>query len=69
VENAVVVFDNGIEAYAVVPDPAAAEALEGLLVQRLAAYKRPRAIHVVEQLPRTATGKLVRAQSVLKTAR
>ncbi len=69
VENAVVVYDNGIEAYAVVPDPTDAAALETLLAQRLAAYKRPRAIHVVEQLPRTATGKLVRAQSVLKTAK
>ena len=65
VENAVVVYDDGIEAYAVVPDPAAAGALEGLLAQRLAAYKRPRVVHVVDQLPRTATGKLVRAQSVL----
>jgi acyl-coenzyme A synthetase/AMP-(fatty) acid ligase len=69
VETAVVVFDEGIEAYAVVPDPAAAGALKELLAQRLAPYKRPRTIHIVEQLPRTATGKLVRAQSVLKSAR
>lgn len=69
VQGAVVVFDGGIEAYAVVPDPEHASALEGALAQRLAAYKRPKVIHVVEQLPRTATGKLVRAQSVLKTAK
>jgi acyl-coenzyme A synthetase/AMP-(fatty) acid ligase len=69
VRNAVVVYDNGIEAYAVVPDAVDAAALESLLSQRLAAYKRPRAIHVVDELPRTATGKLVRAQSVLKSAR
>jgi acyl-coenzyme A synthetase/AMP-(fatty) acid ligase len=68
VESAVVVYDNGIEAYAVVPDPELAAALESTLAQRLAAYKRPKVIHVVEQLPRTATGKLVRAQSVLRTA-
>jgi 3-hydroxy-4-methylanthranilate adenylyltransferase len=67
--QAVVVYDNGIEAYAVVPDPKDAAALEEALAQRLAAYKRPRAIHIVAELPRTATGKLVRAQSVLKTAR
>jgi acyl-coenzyme A synthetase/AMP-(fatty) acid ligase len=33
---------------------------------RLAAYKRPRRLHVVEQLPRTATGKLVRNHAVLR---
>lgn len=69
VDAAVVVYDDGIEAYAVVPDAQAAATLEAELARRLAAYKRPRAIHVVEQLPRTATGKLVRAQSVLKESR
>jgi len=66
VEGAVVVYDNGIEAYAVVPDLDAQKTLEDTLAQRLAAYKRPKVIHFVEQLPRTATGKLVRAHSVLK---
>ncbi len=66
VEGAVVVYDNGIEAYAMVPDAEIQKTLEGALAQRLAAYKRPKVIHFVEQLPRTATGKLVRAQSVLK---
>ncbi len=69
VEGAVVVYDGGIEAYAVVPDAELAAQVEPALAQRLAAYKRPKVIHFVEQLPRTATGKLVRAQSVLKTAR
>jgi acyl-coenzyme A synthetase/AMP-(fatty) acid ligase len=69
VQQAVVVFDNGIEAYAVVPDPNDAAGLESALAQRLAPYKRPRAIHIVAELPRTATGKLVRAQSVLKGAK
>ncbi|GAA1375416.1 class I adenylate-forming enzyme family protein [Catellatospora chokoriensis] len=68
VESAVVVFDSGIEAFAVVPDPAAAAALEGELAVRLAPYKRPRVLHIVEQLPRTATGKLVRDRAVLRTA-
>jgi acyl-coenzyme A synthetase/AMP-(fatty) acid ligase len=66
VEGAVVVYDNGIEAYAMVPDPDTQKTLEESLAQRLAAYKRPKVIHFVEQLPRTATGKLVRAHSVLK---
>ncbi|WP_203910660.1 class I adenylate-forming enzyme family protein [Rhizocola hellebori] len=69
VQAAVVVYDGGIEAYAVVPDPDQAGEVEAALAQRLAAYKRPKVIHFVEQLPRTATGKLVRAQSVLKTAK
>jgi acyl-coenzyme A synthetase/AMP-(fatty) acid ligase len=34
----------------------------------LAAFKRPRVVHVVEQLPRTATGKLVRDRAVLRAA-
>ncbi|WP_117212071.1 class I adenylate-forming enzyme family protein [Allorhizocola rhizosphaerae] len=67
VEAAVVVFDNGIEAYAVAS--AGVDELEAALGERLAPYKRPRAIHLVEQLPRTATGKLVRAQSVLRSSK
>ncbi|MDI1463938.1 long-chain fatty acid--CoA ligase [Catellatospora sp. KI3] len=68
VEGAVVIFDRGIEAYAVVPDPDAAAALEGELAKRLAPFKRPRELHIVAQLPRTATGKLVRDHAVLRTA-
>jgi len=40
--------------------------VEREITTRLAAYKRPRRLHVVEQLPRTATGKLVRDQDVLR---
>jgi acyl-coenzyme A synthetase/AMP-(fatty) acid ligase len=40
--------------------------VEREITTRLAAYKRPRRLHVVEQLPRTATGKLVRDQAVLR---
>jgi acyl-CoA synthetase (AMP-forming)/AMP-acid ligase II len=68
VDAAVVVYDGGIEAFAVVPDPSAAAAIEGALAERLAAYKRPRVVHVVEQIPRTATGKVVRDRAVLRTA-
>ena len=40
--------------------------MEREITTRLAAYKRPRRLHIVEQLPRTATGKLVRDHAVLR---
>jgi hypothetical protein len=43
--------------------------VEREITTRLAAYKRPRRLHVVEQLPRTATGKLVRDHAVLRDMR
>jgi acyl-coenzyme A synthetase/AMP-(fatty) acid ligase len=66
VQAAVVTYDGGIEAFAVIPDPVAAANVERDLAERLAAYKRPRTIHVVDQLPRTATGKLVRDRQALR---
>ena len=60
------VHDHAIEAYLVLADGADASAVEREITTRLAAYKRPRRLHVVEQLPRTATGKLVRDQAVLR---
>lgn len=67
VDAAVVVFDNGIEAYVV--SSASPDQLDSELALKLAPYKRPREVHVVDQLPRTATGKLVRAQSVLRSSK
>jgi 3-hydroxy-4-methylanthranilate adenylyltransferase len=66
VAGAVVVHDHTIEAYLVLTDGADATAVESEITTRLAAYKRPRRLHVVEQLPRTATGKLVRDHAVLR---
>lgn len=66
VEAAVVVFDGRIEAYLMLCDLATREAVEKALTERLAAYKRPRVLHVVDQLPRTATGKLVRDHAALR---
>jgi len=66
VAGAVVVHDHAIEAYLVLADGAGASAVEREITTRLAAYKRPRRLHIVEQLPRTATGKLVRDQTVLR---
>jgi 3-hydroxy-4-methylanthranilate adenylyltransferase len=66
VAAAVVVHDRAIEAYLVLAEGADVSAVEREVTTRLAAFKRPRRLHVVEQLPRTATGKLVRANAVLR---
>ena len=66
VAGAVVVHDHAIEAYLVLADGAEASAVEREITTRLAPYKRPRRLHIVEQLPRTATGKLVRNHAVLR---
>jgi 3-hydroxy-4-methylanthranilate adenylyltransferase len=66
VAGAVVVHDHAIEAYLVLTDGAEVSAVEREITTRLAAFKRPRRLHVVGQLPRTATGKLVRDRAVLR---
>lgn len=66
VSGAVVVFEKSIEAYVVLSDPSAADRLDDILASRLAAYKRPKVLHIVDALPRTATGKLVRDRAVLR---
>jgi acyl-coenzyme A synthetase/AMP-(fatty) acid ligase len=65
---AVVSYDHGIEAYAEVRDATAGAALAPALAAVLAAYKRPRVLHLVDHLPRTATGKLVRDRAALRAA-
>jgi 3-hydroxy-4-methylanthranilate adenylyltransferase len=66
VTGAVVVQDHAIEAYLMLAEGAGTAAVEQAITTRLAAYKRPRRLHVVDQLPRTATGKLVRDHAVLR---
>ncbi|MFI0724220.1 class I adenylate-forming enzyme family protein [Streptomyces sp. NPDC021224] len=68
VADAVVVFGSSVEAYAVLRAPDARDRVEAGLQERLAPYKRPRLLHVVDELPRTATGKLVRDLAVLRAA-
>jgi acyl-coenzyme A synthetase/AMP-(fatty) acid ligase len=63
---AVVVYDHTIEAYLVLADGAEVTAVEQAITTRLAPYKRPRRLHVVEQMPRTITGKLVRDHAILR---
>jgi acyl-coenzyme A synthetase/AMP-(fatty) acid ligase len=62
---AVVVYTGVIEAYVVVEGDTSAATLSTGLAERVAAYKRPRVVHVVDQLPRTVTGKLVRNAAAL----
>jgi 3-hydroxy-4-methylanthranilate adenylyltransferase len=66
VASVVVFHDHSIEAYLVLAEGAGLPAVERQITTRLAPYKRPRRLHVVEQLPRTATGKLVRSQTALR---
>jgi 3-hydroxy-4-methylanthranilate adenylyltransferase len=68
VAAAVVVFDAAIEAYLVLDRGDRLPAVESEIATRLAGYKRPRRLNVVGQLPRTATGKLVRDRAVLRDA-
>jgi acyl-coenzyme A synthetase/AMP-(fatty) acid ligase len=68
VESAVVVFDGAITAYVQLNTPRASATLDADLAQRLASYKRPRTLHVLDQLPRTTTGKLVRDLPTLRKA-
>jgi acyl-coenzyme A synthetase/AMP-(fatty) acid ligase len=63
---AVVNFDDVITAYVQLAPEGSVDAVEAALTERLAAYKRPRRMHVLEQLPRTTTGKLVRDRAVLR---
>ncbi|MFE9655129.1 class I adenylate-forming enzyme family protein [Micromonospora sp. NPDC006431] len=65
---AVVVWDGGITAYVQPDGPLSAETLDKLLAERLAGYKRPRTLHLLDQLPRTTTGKLVRSTAALRDA-
>ncbi|WTY49605.1 long-chain fatty acid--CoA ligase [Micromonospora sp. NBC_01412] len=65
---AVVVYDAGITAYVQPDGPLSEEVLEKLIAERLAGYKRPRTLHLLDRLPRTITGKLVRSTEALRAA-
>ncbi|MDG9722604.1 class I adenylate-forming enzyme family protein [Streptomyces sp. DH41] len=68
VTDAVVVHGTGIEAFVTVTDQRVGEGLAESVATRLAAYKRPRRLHVLDELPRTVTGKPVRDAEALRTA-
>jgi 3-hydroxy-4-methylanthranilate adenylyltransferase len=68
VTEAVVLSDGEIEAYLAVVEGHSAEEIVGELAERLAAHERPRRLHLLPRLPRTASGKAVRELSVLRAA-
>jgi 3-hydroxy-4-methylanthranilate adenylyltransferase len=64
----VVSFDDAIEAYLVLCEGAELGDVGAAIAEQLAAYKRPRRMYPLAELPRTATGKNVRDRRVLQAA-
>lgn len=62
----VVAFDEAIEAFVALDDSLTEAGLKAAMAERLAPYKRPRRLHLLPKLPRTATGKLVRSVPQLR---
>jgi acyl-coenzyme A synthetase/AMP-(fatty) acid ligase len=68
VDSAVVTHGSVIEAYLVLRGGSSVSDVESALADQLAPYKRPRDLHVMDRLPRTATGKISRDRAVLRAA-
>ncbi|MEU7715987.1 fatty acid--CoA ligase family protein [Micromonospora chalcea] len=68
VTAAVVVWDDGITAYVQTDGSLTEETLDKLIAERLAGFKRPRTLRLLDQMPRTTTGKLVRSVPALRDA-
>jgi acyl-coenzyme A synthetase/AMP-(fatty) acid ligase len=68
VTAAVVVYDGDITAYVQPAGPLTEDDVLRALGSRLAAYKRPRVVRLLDQMPRTTTGKLVREAAALRRA-
>ena len=68
VAAAVVSYDDAIEAYLVLHEGFTVADVEAAMADQLAPYKRPRHLHLLAELPRTATGKAVRDRNVLRAA-
>lgn len=64
----VVSYDDAIEAYLVLTEGTEIADVGAAIAGQLAAYKRPRRMYVLAELPRTATGKNVRDRKVLQAA-
>lgn len=68
VDSGVITYGSVIEAYLVLRGGASLTDVESALADQLAPYKRPRDLHVLDAMPRTATGKISRDRTVLRTA-
>jgi acyl-coenzyme A synthetase/AMP-(fatty) acid ligase len=68
VQAAVVCYENVIETYLTLTDDATVPAVESAMTEQLAPFKRPRRVYALSELPRTATGKVVRDRKVLQAA-
>jgi acyl-coenzyme A synthetase/AMP-(fatty) acid ligase len=70
VRAAVVVFDGAIQAYVELADgDTDTKPAERHMRERLAVYKRPRAVYALPRIPRTVSGKPVRDPAALGAAR
>jgi 3-hydroxy-4-methylanthranilate adenylyltransferase len=67
VAEVVVLYDDAINAYLALREGASLGGVEEAVKTQLAAFKRPRHMHVVPRLPRTASGKIVRDRAALRT--
>jgi acyl-coenzyme A synthetase/AMP-(fatty) acid ligase len=65
---AVVLFDDVITAYLQLEAGCEAADVESRLAQQLAPYKQPKVLKVLDQLPRTTTGKLLRDRAQLRAS-
>jgi acyl-coenzyme A synthetase/AMP-(fatty) acid ligase len=68
VREAVVVYDEGVVAYVGAPPELTADHLVVWCRSRLAAFEIPRRFVISEQVPRNATGKLLRSAERLRAA-
>lgn len=68
VAEVVVVFDGEIDSYLALTDGSTVDTVRAAIERELAPYKRPRRLHVLSRLPRTATGKIVRDTAALRAA-
>ncbi|GGU65137.1 AMP-binding protein [Streptomyces albospinus] len=68
VREAVALFDRRITAYLGVAPGTDPDHIHREMRSRLAVFKRPRALYLMPELPRTSSGKLVRSQHTLQTA-
>jgi acyl-coenzyme A synthetase/AMP-(fatty) acid ligase len=68
VAEVVVVFDGEIDAYLALTGESTVDSVDAAVARELAPFKRPRRLHVLPHLPRTATGKIVRDATVLRAA-